>query len=560
MEISSDDSDYEPAPMSKPQPTRSPPPIPPPRSMTFSGPSPSRSLADRDRSMRSPHLNSLFHTMRMSIGVDLKVSQPEGPVQISQFITQHSAMLPCQVKLLRESPPLLPPFPIDGLLNLHFIKHVKVVLMTDSASGEVISVPLNSAAKLSVLYDPDSNIEVAMNGYYYNNVRDLIARKPIPLLIKATRTYQGGTALSSVTEGEILRIIGTKTFLRTKQLRVSNIRGETKYLNEKCAGSFTTAPAQLSLPVSSLLDLGIGFPATVVFTEIPSLGSTYVMERTAGETSLIASDLSQQTRELSFFEISSDLKAQVEVVELDFLSKQELLSATETLFCSFFTSARPVLSDQHVRQGLRDQVLQGREQEGVQLVQPISIDVQPSDQYFTMTTPDSLPEMPATEQSEAVEESEDESDGIYAVLSSLPTAQGSCEGSLNFLQPPTQERFRMSCWTETENSSGTRDSGASLQEAAVHSIVRDLASHIDKLSVAYTEQLSTILNELDQLRMIVTDIQKDMKHLQNAQPVTDERSSQNRRTIADMNCTQVCITANLFYAIMSLLSPGSQYA
>ena len=536
MEKSSDDSDYEPAPISKPQSSGSPPPIPPPRSMTFSRPSPARSFPDRDRAVRSPHRKSLFHTMRKSIGIDLKVPRPDRPVQISQFITQYSAMLPCQVKFLQPSSSLLPPFPTHGLVNLHFIKHAKVVVMTGCTSGEIITVPLNSAAKLSVLHDPDGNMDEAMNGYCYETVKDLISRKPLPLLIKATHTYHGGTPLSSVTEGEILRVIGTKAFLRTKQLRVQNINEESKILNEKCAGYFTTAPVQLSLPVSSLLNLGIIFPATVVFTENPSLSSTYVMERTAGETCLVASDPSRQTRELCYFEICSDLKAQVEVAEMDFVSKQELLGVTETLFCSYFSSAKPLLSDEQARLGLRDQMLPGREQEGVQLVQPISIDVQPFDhEYFTMTTPETAQEMLATEQRE---ESEDDFDGIYAVLSSLPKSHGSCEGSLQFSQPPTQER--MSYWTDIGRSSGTRHSSPSLQEAAAQSIVKDLSSHIDRLSHAYTEQMKSILHELQTLKLIVTDIQNDVKHLQNVQPdIVDERSSENRRIIADMDCIEV---------------------
>ena len=472
--------------------------------------------------------------MRKSIGVDLKVSQPEGPVGISQFITKYSAMLPCQVKLARDSQPPPSPFPSDGPLNLHFIKHAKVVVIADSASGEVIYLPLNSAAKLSVLYDPDCNMQKAMSGYSYNTVRDLVAQKPLPSFIKATRSHQGGSALTSVSQGEILRVIGTKTFLRTKQLRVQNIHGESKILNEKCAGCFTTAPAQLSLPVSSLLDLGISFPAKVVFPEIPSLRSTYVMERTAGETCLVASDSSWKTRQLFYFEIGSDMQASVEVVQMDFLSRQELLNSTEALFGSFFTSAKSVVSDQQVQLGLRDQMLPGREQEGVQLVQPISIDTPLiQNEYLTKTSPEPLPE---TEQREAVGESEGEFDGGYAVLSSLFKSQDSCEGSLQFLHPPTQEK--MSYWTDTGNSSDAMQSDT-LQQDAAAVLTKDLSSQIDKLSLAFTEQLSTIVHELEKLKFMVNDIQKNVKHLQNASPVMDERNIENRKIIADMDCKEV---------------------
>ena len=516
LECSSDDSDYEPAPIGKPLPSSSPPPIPPPRSMTLS------------HSTLSPaecKQSSLFHTMRKSISLDLRVIQPQGTVQISEFITQHSALLPCKVRLTADDPS---PLRTEGQLNLHFIKHTKVVVMTHSSSGDVMPVPLNSAAKFSVLYNPDNNLEQAVNGYNFESVRDVIARKPLPIIIRANRCYHGSSVLCSVSEGEVLCVRGTKTSLRSKQLRVQNMKGQMKHLNERCTGHFTTAPAQISLPISSLLDLGIQFPATAVFSEDLedfSGGSVLVMERIAGETCLIASDSSWRDGQLQYMEVSSDLRSEVEVVQLDFHSRQELLDMTHTLFHSFF-SVRQVVDE--AEQSLRGQVLSGREQEGVQLVLPITIDAlafqnapQPED-----ITVEPGPELLVTNYEGSDEESEDECEQIYA----MPKSQVSNERV--FSQPMSHET--MTLWSDT-GIRNSRDSDSSLSE--ITAVLRNLETKVEELSSVHTQQLSSILYEIQGLKSLVGDIRSDLEH--HSQPEDDEMYRENRRIISNMDCNQV---------------------
>ena len=523
---SSDDSDYEPAPVGKPHTSPDPPPVPPPRARTLP-----RNLALSHP--KSPARQSLFHTMRKSLSADLKVIVPEGSVHLSQFITHHSTLLPCQVRLAADCSVVPSPFPSERRLNLHFIKHSKVVVLTSPSSGaHVASVPLNSAAKFSVLYDPHSDIAQAQTGYNFDTVRDVMAKKPMPSLMKATRSYLASSPLSSVYEGEILSVKGTKTFLRSKQLRVQNSKGENKSLSEKCTGLFTTAPDQISLPITSLMDLGIQLPTTVVCSEDIadfSQGAALVMERISGETYLIASDPSWTDGHLQYFEISSDLKAEVELEHLDYQSQQGLLSSTHDLFHSF-SSATPVVSGAVAGAG----VLPGREQEGVQLVCPITIDTvdvqnpYQRDDIIAQLGPELL--VPNHREGEGV--SDDGSDDIYA----MPKSQVKDQSVLEFSQAVDHEAAGL--WMDTGDS---RFSGSSL--AGTASILSSVEAQLQRLNSISTQQLSSIEHELQELKSLVRDIHKDLHLLQQTTPTTneDEECKENKRAIANMDCEQVCI-------------------
>lgn len=547
---SSEDSDYEPTLLGK---ISIPPPIPPSRGVTFSHHSYDSLKRGRNNMMMSS--NSLYHTMRRSISMDLG---PEGNVQLCRFITRHSAQLPCQVKVLKGFSALPSPLPADGIINLHFIKHSKVVFMTNSTSGDKISVPLNSVAKFSILYDPESDLDKAINGYHYNTVREMMARKPLPMVVQATHTYHGSTAQSSVEEGEILCVKGVKTFLRTKQLRVQNIKGENKHLSERCCSSFTTAPEKLSLPLSSLLKLGINLPATVVTGIVKGRdhSSVLVMEQIAGETCLIASYPAWQFNKQYYFEITSDVDIPVELEKMDLSSKQDLLTATHKLFHSFSNSAVLVVSDtRHARRGLHAELLPGSEQEGVQLVRPINIDGLP------FQIPSSIPEHSiATLQSEKMSApAEDEcDDDIYCLLDTITTksTNKSNESTLMTSKPLSHDLMR--CWQDTTaGSTVSKESVPSSSESNVDivAICVNLTSRVEELSSTYIQQLNSIQLELQSLQSIVINIQKAVQCLQPVQLPINEDHQKNRRNIAKLDCDQVnkklfCLSISMLYILM----------
>lgn len=566
---SKDHGHYEPSPISKTQDDGQPPPIPPPRGWSFFHRIQSQDSRNEHGSTAQKFPLSLYHTMRQSISVDLKSLCPNGPVKLSQFITRYSALLPCQVKLIggTANSCLPTPLPKDDIINLHFIKHTKVGVMMDSSSGEDISVPLNSAAKFSILYDPNSNFEEALNGHHFGSVREVMAIKPLPLVVQATQGYQGNTVSSSVKEGEILRVRGIKTFFRTKQLRLQNLRKESKHLSEKCSASFTTAPKHLLLPLSSILELGIDLPVRVVIGsgDEVSTGSVLVLEKMAGETCLIASYPEWQQRELHHIEISSDVDMEVEAITMNETSRQELISVTDTLFCSFSSSI--AVQTEHelktetdkLRKEVHSKLLPGCEQQGVQLVRPPTLvhvaGASPfEDQCFPQLS--TIPEAACTilPSGGVVEVEDDDSESIYVQMGKLnttlecqsdkkPTEQTSSQDPESNIQQSSNKDT-----TGSIHSKESKSSAASTPEkCTMTSNMTNVVCKVDELLSAYQEQQSCVLQELQKLQSTVVSLQKDMQSLKCAlktyaknqyEPIFDEG---NRRILANLDCKQVLI-------------------
>lgn len=518
VDMSSDDSDdYEPAPIGKVV-EDDPPPVPPPRGMTFS--SKLHPSLPSSQQTASPRHESLYHTVRTSISMDLKLPHPKGVVQLSDFITRYSTLLPCQVKLLQDIPSV--PSASGAIINLHFIKHAKVVVATDTNSGKKNSVPLNSTAKFSILYDPMSDLDEAMNGYHFDTVKDIFSRKSLPLIVRATQCFQGNTALSSVQNGEILLIRGIKTFLRNRQLRVQNLQGQSKHLSEKCSGSFTTDPRQVSLSLPQLLKLGIDLPVRAVAYDAEKMESVVVLERITGETYLIASHPNCPHGELRCFELSSDMDIKVEAVELDPGSRQELIRSTQTLFHSFSSSAMPVTWESEISDGLYGQLLPGRDQEGVQLVRPINIDT-------VLPTPETTADIEVPIARNGTEDSVIEDEDIYAVLD-CTTHAGNCK-----LEDGTAGQDAVNC---RDTMSSTRSKGAVSSDGLCDSL-KNLTARVEHLSATFSQQQTAILCELHRLQSIVLDLQTEVQSLAHSKPLLDERYEENRKMIATLNCKQV---------------------
>ena len=327
---------------------------------------------------------SLCHTLRTSINIDFKIPEPEGPVKLSQFITRYSALLPCQVKLCQPlvSATLPLSLPQSSIIQLHCIKHTKVVLMKDIRSGEIYSAPVNSAVNCGLLFDPNSDVQKALKGFQFQTAGEIMAMKPLPSLVKATQCYRGNNV--TVEEGEILQVLRVKHFLRLKHLKVQNLQKESKQLSEKCLGAFTTAPRDVSIPLSTLFDLDVKLPQkAVIFEDItkPKCTATQhvvMLEKIAGETCLIAScpNLSLEGTTHCHLEFFSDTDVEVEIAPMDSETKMQVVNTTKTLFSQFHFSKPYLLFDRSSKDGQRLQNLMhssltpGREQTGMQLLRP----------------------------------------------------------------------------------------------------------------------------------------------------------------------------------------------
>lgn len=157
----------------------------------------------------------------------------------------------------------------SDIFNVHFTKHTKVMTTRDSV-GTVYTIPLNSAIKFGIIYDPDregtpgavktptqkrkgNKKPEQETNTVFETVADLLALKTLPKVVCASCTSFGGKGDKlTVKRDEILIIKGVyKPALKHKKaLKCYSIQAECKkLLPADCRGNFSIAPERTQIHV-----------------------------------------------------------------------------------------------------------------------------------------------------------------------------------------------------------------------------------------------------------------------------------------------------------------------
>ena len=161
-------------------------------------------------------------------------------------------------------------------LTFHFRLRRQVV-STSFDCGGTYQIPLCSANRFSLLYNPTDNFAQAMQGWYFETVSQIVSHSDPPPAVYVTKSYLGPNAESSVQAGDVLFIsprIKSKAFRRGKFLKcIKAGTNEKKILHESCPGGFNTSPHKLQLPLFDLTSCRYcDLPLSVVmFHDIPGL-------------------------------------------------------------------------------------------------------------------------------------------------------------------------------------------------------------------------------------------------------------------------------------------------
>ena len=161
-------------------------------------------------------------------------------------------------------------------LTFHFRLRRQVVSASFDCGG-TYQIPLCSANRFSLLYNPTENFAQAMQGWYFETVSQIVSHSDPPPAVYVTKSYQGPNAESSVQAGDILFIsprVKSKAFKRGKFLKcIKAGTNEKKVLHESCPGGFNTSPHKLQLPLFDLTSCRYcDLPMVVVmFHDIPGL-------------------------------------------------------------------------------------------------------------------------------------------------------------------------------------------------------------------------------------------------------------------------------------------------
>lgn len=181
-------------------------------------------------------------------------------------------------------------------LNLHFIKRTKVVVMQDKKRNSYY-LPLYTSLRVSILYIPSGSEKAKVKEFKYKSAGDVMCQKHIPLVIAATKSYNGGCEEKSVQSGEVLIVKGIKNDCHDGRcLKVQSANGTKKLLREKCIAHFTTKPSLTRLTMKEVFDSSIVLPQKVIlhassnFRQASVLPLDVTFSQYTSLTSVIATD------------------------------------------------------------------------------------------------------------------------------------------------------------------------------------------------------------------------------------------------------------------------------
>ena len=175
-------------------------------------------------------------------------------VPLHQFVTEYSRSLPALIRFEEDHYESLDPetFRNHERLIISFVKS-RNVLIIKTSTKQKFKLPLGSAVQVSLLYNPERNIERAYKGYQFQSVGEIVEKYPeaphLPRVICVTKAYSGDRLNSS---NELL-VVGSYDAI-TKRLQVIS-HGKTsipKFLPNQCEGEFTTEPSKVRLYVSDI--------------------------------------------------------------------------------------------------------------------------------------------------------------------------------------------------------------------------------------------------------------------------------------------------------------------
>ena len=105
-----------------------------------------------------------------------------GEVEVEDIVNQYSDHLPLQVVVSRGIYGMEERYSLanSDRCVIHFIKRRELVLIHDPKTNKEFSVPVNSAIKFGVVYNPRNQETEAMRGIDFTYVSDILAETKLP--------------------------------------------------------------------------------------------------------------------------------------------------------------------------------------------------------------------------------------------------------------------------------------------------------------------------------------------------------------------------------------------
>ena len=268
---------------------------------------------------------------------------------LQQFVLKHGDSLPLRVRISKGIYGIDEECTIStgDCYNFHCLQHRDLVKLEDKHHRQEFSVPVNSAIKFSMVYDPHGNEKQALKGHVFPNVSDILAMTSLPKVISTLREWNSGNLSSSVSANELLIVkevveIPASMVGGRRQLRVySHSNRCEKYLEEECEGHFTTRPTFTRLHLKDIFKYFANpLPMDIVLTGDPTTSAvlpSYLFSRILHvshrytDVLMIATGILESTQEVEPFEIPIDLDIELAVVELPEAENKKMIDETKYL-------------------------------------------------------------------------------------------------------------------------------------------------------------------------------------------------------------------------------------
>ena len=141
-------------------------------------------------------------------------------------------------------------------LVAHFVRQVAHVTV-EEASGNLYKIPVSSSLHFGLVYNPEKNTSLALKGYVFRSVEDVLGLKKMPKLLIALKGWRGKDPLYTVEDGDVLWVKGDcQDSKSTKHKFLKCIQANTgleKFLRSDSCLPLSTKPSLLLLPLIKLI-------------------------------------------------------------------------------------------------------------------------------------------------------------------------------------------------------------------------------------------------------------------------------------------------------------------
>ena len=295
------------------------------------------------------------NTVRNIIGGSATKPNQSGALSLTEFVEQFSDRLPLSIQVQTgylgdSSRVTLSAF---DRLNVHFVKHTTVV--NASVSSVHFSIPTNSALEFSLLYNPNNNVDEALEGFTFKTVADLIKSKNLPRFVCCTKAWKNEKC--TINNRELLIIRGKCAPQRTtgtqEAIVVHSITSSTqKILPLDCEGQFTTKPNCLHLYLPEYIaHVSNLFPCEVcIYTQkadikrhtqaMPQhfIASVITLMKTSTETTLLASPVLPDPE---FIDTTMEIPIDIPEVKISVIESKDIQQTLNKSACSVLQRYNP---------------------------------------------------------------------------------------------------------------------------------------------------------------------------------------------------------------------------